>query len=324
MARKTLWTKSDISALPEFPLSKEPLVIATRKEPPSTLARKAPPRTDEERQASRDSLVWQTLYPEYHQEKIEITPEMAAVGLGRATQNRRVSEPRVNELATIITDGEWNFDGSPIRFDCEGGMFDGKHRLLACVKANKPILSCVVYGLPVEAIKTVDTNRVRTAGDQLAILGVHYSYQTAAAARWLIAIKQGKFSKQRLANEVTKLAVKHQAMSESVALCYQAMGVAPSLISAIHYATAHLVGQSEQADRFAEAFVSGVSSMENCPAIAWREHILRQRLVRQRLTKEYQLYGTIYAWNKFCKGEPILRMNVLAKAVINDLDVGLI
>lgn len=317
MAKRTLWTKGDIA-------DATPLELPLSKPSPATPVRKVPSKTDEERQASRDNLVWQTLYPEYYQEAIEITPAMAAVGLGRATQNRRVSEPRVNELATIITNGDWNFDGSPIRFDCEGGMFDGRHRLMACVKAKKSIFSCVVYGLPVGAMKTVDTNRVRTAGDQLAILGVHYSHQTAAAARWLIAIKQGKFSKQRLANEVTKLATKHQAMSESVALCYQAMGVAPSLISAIHYATAHLVGQSEQADRFAEAFVSGISSMEGCPAIAWREHILRQRLVRQRLTKEYQLYGTIYAWNKFCKGESISRMQVPATAVINGLDVSMI
>lgn len=314
--RTTLWTRDDIG---KGDVAEKEVM----RKPPERPASRAPARSEEEQQTARNSLIWQTVYPEYHQEAIEVTPTMAAVGLAAATPNRRVSAPRVDELGRAI-ENDWNFDGSPVRFDRNGGMFDGRHRLLACVKVNKPFYTCVVYGLPPEAMRTVDTNRVRTAGDQLGILNIPYAYQTAAAARWLLGIKQGIIGRQRLAREVTALAIKHETLPESVAMCYLAMGTAPSLISAIHYIGTHFLGLPDEADAFAAVFVNGTPAMENCPAKAWREHLLRLRNSRQFLTKEAQLYGTIHAWNKHVRKEPALKATTPTVATIDNFDVSLI
>ena len=114
-----------------------------------------------------------------------ITPELAADCLERCnTRNRTRSEYHVARLAKVITNGEWVFNGDAIRFNGDV-LLDGQHRLAAVVKANKPIQSLVIHGLPAEVFSTIDRNKSRSNADVLSIEGYRNCHSLSAAVSWL-------------------------------------------------------------------------------------------------------------------------------------------
>ncbi len=87
----------------------------------------------------------------------EITPKEASnIVATRNPKNRRPNKYHVAALAKNMTNGTWRYNADPIRFDANGILIDGQHRLLAVAKANKPILFKVVYGLDPECFKSID------------------------------------------------------------------------------------------------------------------------------------------------------------------------
>lgn len=104
-------------------------------------------------------------------EVVTITPEMAREMLKMNTRNRNISKERVALYAKRILKGEWKEDGQSISFDKNGRLLNGQHRLLAIIKAGKPITTVVVYDVE-PGIDTYDDQRVRRARDVAAIRGL--------------------------------------------------------------------------------------------------------------------------------------------------------
>jgi len=100
-----------------------------------------------------------------------ITPQLAQDYLGCNKRNRTLNKNHVINLTRQIEQGLWIFDGNPIRFSENGNLLDGQHRLEACVKANIPIQTLVVRGLPEESFQNIDTGKGRSGGDILSIDG---------------------------------------------------------------------------------------------------------------------------------------------------------
>lgn len=103
-----------------------------------------------------------------------VTPEIAKRYLAEDINchNRNISENRVSFYLRELREGRWQFNGDTIRFDINGKLLDGQHRLTACVRANIPIECIVVRGLPSECQKTIDQGKGRTATDNFAIEGI--------------------------------------------------------------------------------------------------------------------------------------------------------
>ena len=81
--------------------------------------------------------------------------------------------------------GVWQFAADPIRFDTEGNLLDGQHRLqaLANCESGTKIRFLVVYGLEAESQLVMDQGRKRSAGQQLSMLGVPNSSNVASGVR---------------------------------------------------------------------------------------------------------------------------------------------
>lgn len=100
----------------------------------------------------------------------EISPAIAEFYLDNFNvQNRNPSNIRVKEYADIMKKGMWYFNGDVIRFDTTGTLIDGQHRLLACVASGVTIDALVIRGIKPKTKCTIDTGKVRTGGDALAI-----------------------------------------------------------------------------------------------------------------------------------------------------------
>jgi hypothetical protein len=115
-----------------------------------------------------------------------ITPERAAEIMDQNIINRRINQANVGFLVDQINSEQFVFNGESIIISNEGHLLDGQHRLMACIKANKPIEVNLVEGVPFEAMSTIDQGRSRTAGDVLGMNGAMNANNLASIAKRII------------------------------------------------------------------------------------------------------------------------------------------
>lgn len=235
-------------------------------------------------------------------EIIMINPTMAEGMLGKNIRNRNLSPGTVASYARDMKKGFWKLTGETIKFDTKGVLLDGQHRLLACVRSGVAFESVVVRGIEAEAQDTMDCGRLRRPSDALALQGHGYVQRIAAAVRYLMLIKGTEIKTRVTTSEVMDMFNKHPLIEESAEIVSNAYGPSPAILTVVHYVGSHLINQKEMADDFVHVFVSG-SSSEGCPALTWRERLIRMKGNRNPVGRNYMLYGTIHAWNMFLAGE---------------------
>src|SRR5258706_465606 len=95
-----------------------------------------------------------------------VSPRMAEEWLKTMKSNRPQSDAMVYEYATSMQAGKWAVKGEAIKFDKDGGLFDGQHRLLGCTISGKSFKTYVIRGIPdANAFATVGVGKLRTHGD---------------------------------------------------------------------------------------------------------------------------------------------------------------
>lgn len=116
-------------------------------------------------------------------EVVTISPGMAVEMLERNAHNRPLKERIVAAYARDMRRGNWRMTGEAIKFDTNGDLADGQHRLAAIVKAKVPVTLLVVWGVPPEAQQVMDSGVKRSVNDNLTLNGVKNSSILTAAAR---------------------------------------------------------------------------------------------------------------------------------------------
>jgi hypothetical protein len=118
-----------------------------------------------------------------------ITPEIAEAWLTQNNNNRPISAATIRKYARDMRADKWLFTGDAIRFDKNRVLIDGQHRLMACIAAETPFRSLVVYGVEPDAKSVIDGALMRRPSDVLAMDGYHNVLTLASAARWLALAK---------------------------------------------------------------------------------------------------------------------------------------
>jgi hypothetical protein len=98
-----------------------------------------------------------------------ITPEIAAEYLTHNAGNRPVSKTQLDKIAAAMTNGTYRMTGDAIRFGADGRVYDGQHRLHACVKSGVSFTTLVVRNLDAATLLVIDSGKTRSAADQLHI-----------------------------------------------------------------------------------------------------------------------------------------------------------
>lgn len=76
--------------------------------------------------------------------------------------NRQCNKMHLIRLTNDVISGRWNYNnGDSIKFDVNGNLIDGQHRILSHIGANKAFPTFVIMGLPPEAIGQIDMNLPR-------------------------------------------------------------------------------------------------------------------------------------------------------------------
>lgn len=120
-----------------------------------------------------------------------ITPALARDYLERNTNNRVLKSKHIRMLASDIVNGNWAMNGDTIRFDKNGDLLDGQHRLHAVIAAGKPIKSIVVRGLAPEVFDSIDGGARRSAADFIGMQGKSNATSLAAMVR-MIMMNEGR------------------------------------------------------------------------------------------------------------------------------------
>jgi hypothetical protein len=98
-----------------------------------------------------------------------ISPHDAAKMLEKRALNRRLDESTVLMYARDMENGHWRQTGEPIIVSEKGEVIDGQHRLAAIAKYGKAVEMVVCYGIPSDAMGSIDRNRPRSIAQVLQI-----------------------------------------------------------------------------------------------------------------------------------------------------------
>lgn len=124
---------------------------------------------------------------------IDVTSNLAAQWLTHNRRNRNLSPTTVAKYRRDMQTGRWQFAADPIRFDPDGNLLDGQHRLTALAECGPgtTIPMLVVYGLATATQLIMDQGKKRRPGEQLSLLGVKDSNIVAAGIRLYLAHQSG-------------------------------------------------------------------------------------------------------------------------------------
>lgn len=259
-----------------------------------------------------------------------ITPEMAKAYLAlNIDPNRALVNNLVHRYRRDMVAGRWRMTGDAIRFNREGQLIDGQHRLSAAIRANVPFTSYVMRDLDNEVINVIDSGKARSASDMLKLNRYTNTAMLAASARWLMVMRDGlQDIKDNAAilrpsnEEVLAIVHKHPLLSESCSFSKAPKGVLPSLLAALHYVGKHhLRGKEQFADAFVNVFVSGEPFFtSHDPALKLREMNITEMLRGHRPTQKMHYIQTLYAWNAFSDNRPIMSWKPPETITVRGLD----
>lgn len=114
-----------------------------------------------------------------------ITKDVALRYLEKNHSNRPANQRHLTDLMARQKRGEWVPNGDSIRFDSDGYLRDGQHRLKMVIMSEIPIETVVVRDISPSAFVTIDTGKGRNLADVLAIEDYENSTLLAGAVRYL-------------------------------------------------------------------------------------------------------------------------------------------
>lgn len=242
---------------------------------------------------------WHTFSPE----------EAADVLKNKNGRNRCLNEATVRLYADQMAAGNWNANGTTVKFSAEDSLLDGQHRLAACAKSGVPLKTLVVHGLQDDAIVTIDTGRARAFRDLLAIKDVSDPSRVAAAARQLHYIECGliDLKTQKKVAHSTLLGVLYR-WPELPEVCHSMRAlrsICPSYSAACAMRALTDRANPAASAEFWESVATGAGLDVGSPVLALRDFFLRVR-AGQRHEKVWQVAMVIAkAWNADRSGKKV-------------------
>ena len=243
-----------------------------------------------------------------------ITPEQAAVYLERKATNRKLSNATVIQYAQIMKAGKWLLNGEAIKFDTNGRLNDGQHRLAGVIKAGVPIQTLVVRGVVEKAFETFDSGKGRSVPDVLSMYGVKYPITTAGVLRIIYQhAKNGTPHTAKFGRIPTALLLaffhenkqREERLAEAAAdgtkYAVPSSLFAPRVAGYLSY-----VGNIVDRDLTTEFFAALTEPRrEDHPVMSLKRRILRSANSKDITSIEESLALTVKTWNALYNNQPV-------------------
>lgn len=248
---------------------------------------------------------------------INVSPELAAEWLAEwNTQNRNKRPAHVTRLARDIENGKFLVTGDTIKFDYNGRLIDGQHRLSAIVKAGRGAWMLVVTELDPDVQTVIDAGAKRSGGDALKFkgLGGHYTV-ISAAARIGISRDTGKLvlasdraSATPTNPEIIEWVSENMDIIEAAALADGYRRSIPARPAVLAYAALILRRiDPEQAEEFFDAIQYMRTDGKGDPRLTLSKFLSASQEGKGHPETQigHGLFAIIHAWNAWRAGEKL-------------------
>ena len=247
-----------------------------------------------------------------------ITPQIAELMLEKNTSNRSLSAKRVKALSRSISSGEWELNGDSIRFDTNGVLLDGQHRLAAIADSGISVKSLVVTGIRPTAFDTIDQGMKRTSAQILAMQGVKYSNRISVVARLYLAYKTcgypyaNDISRSPTLRAVDGFVTSNIERLEECATRAEASKISkrflsPGVLTFIIYTFSE--HNKYKADSFFDGLENGYGLEKGCPVRALRDRLTVESMRSSRQSAASLNLKTALCFKAFrlyCRGDSAL------------------
>jgi hypothetical protein len=245
-------------------------------------------------------------------EIVKVTPDMAREWLENNKINRRIRTQNVLKYSRDMQAGRWLLNGDAIRFDANGGVLDGQHRLLAISRAGIPVETLVIRGLAPEVQETIDIGAVRTIADALQLRGQASSTTLAAIGRFVVVYDRsliGQVGTKPTNAEIIAYISATPTMSRAVDVASKArvLPVTPSAVAAAFHICARI--DADAAEQFyINQLIDCMGLTDGDMALALLRRYQRESSGGKRMDKTDVFRYAIYAWNYFRKGRRMTKL----------------
>lgn len=239
-------------------------------------------------------------------EQLTIGPAEAKQLLEENRHNRNLRTSKVDQYARDMLSGNWHASAETIKFDWNGRMIDGQHRLNAVISAGVTVPMMVARGLDPKSQTVIDAGAKRSSADALSFSGMASNTAIiSAAARiglrydaGLLRTTESGFGGSMSNSEVLAWVDENPSIIDAAALAsktFKGIGATPS---ALAFAAMKLLAVDEIA---AFEFLMSTAEFRTNGATDPRSTLIRtfSRLKEQRvkLTPALQLSLLFRAWN---------------------------
>lgn len=250
------------------------------------------------------SLVWHSLKPGVIGAVMPLTPVIAQSFLCRNRSNRPLTDSYVQSYTERIRRGEWVLEWTPIIFDENDYLIQGQHRCSAVIRAGIPIEVWVIKGPPSTIFTVLDTGKMRSGSDTLAISGFDNYTVLAAAARVLSNLAAGtqSFSGKFSNDQLLTVLKNNPLLPDSIPFARQCKAViSMGLGVALHFLFKQQDGPA--ADLFFSSLGSGDNLSRDDPVLTLRNKLMTQG--KHKMPQPMVAALTIKAWNATRRGHRV-------------------
>lgn len=255
-------------------------------------------------------------------ETLTITPRIAEEMLERNINNRNLRARHVEFLAGQMRRDEWEYLGDPIRFDKNGRLLDGQHRLKAIATTGIPQTLDVIRGLDPRTRDVMDTGTKRTAADMLRMDGYANHTVLAAATVVLHAYENGWLttSMSTVSPTARPTHVQQRTMVETEPLLLEGVEYARAAHSSVKLPLSPLLAAWVILARLnrekAIEFYQAIRQLDGSAAVSAlaRRVMLDRSGKRRRYTPATVLFLIFRTWNAWISNEGIQKLQLGSEA----------
>lgn len=251
-------------------------------------------------------------------EFIRVTPAEADYVLKRYhVDNRNLRVKDMRGYARDMING-WPINGETVKFNEEGGFFDGQHRFTALASLahldDIAVVFLVVAGLPVEAKNSVDHGIKRTHSDVLKFNGFRNPALLAAVTRKAMQYNDGDVrlhgSTRYTADETLRFLGEHPELSRSAEVAAHVRNGLPaipqSVVGVAHWAFMKV--DAETTPWFFERLRDGADLKSGDPILTLRNKMISEKDESQRVYHSRYFAYLIRTFNAVRKGEQLYKI----------------
>jgi len=244
-----------------------------------------------------------------------VTPKMCMKWLEKNKNNRPLNQRHVNVLTRTILKGDWDLNGESLKFDIEGNILDGQHRMWACVEANTSFDTLIVHNLPRGSFDTIDTGRIRQAHDVLAMKGEKDVILLNGILKHIgryhagLMLSTGKITNKEV-EELLELYPKARDYAHKLGrAAYRVRWCAPSVLGTCWFLAAEKNAAS--ADTFFNGLIFGAELEATSPILSLRNKFIDVQTNKgQHLQTPAKIEMIVLAWNAYRSGKTMQRFKL--------------